>query len=122
MPIVPTIRPIICLTELSRSGLDIRPRKYFCATMFVAVCDQNFGNSTFFCSNAGPFFPGMWAPRTSHSISVERVAPRDREQAADGEAGALVDDGVDELVWVDLNRALLLYGRHLLLTSSHAEF
>src|SRR4029077_3312262 len=42
----------------------------------------------------------------------ERVAPRDREQAADGEAGALVDDGVDELVWVDLNRALLLYGRH----------
>ncbi len=75
MPIVPTIRPIICLTELSRSGLDIRPRKYFCATMFVAVCDQNFGNSTFFCSNAGPFFPGMWAPRTSHSISANGSRP-----------------------------------------------
>jgi hypothetical protein len=25
-------------------------REYFCAAMFVAVCDQNFGNSTSFCS------------------------------------------------------------------------
>ena len=68
------MRPIICLTELSRSGLDMRPRKYFCATMFVAVCDQNFGNSTFFCSNAGPFFPGMWASRDLPLDLVERVA------------------------------------------------
>src|SRR5437763_8118135 len=42
VPIVPTTRPIISLTDFSRSGLDMRPRKYFCATMFVAVCDQNF--------------------------------------------------------------------------------
>jgi hypothetical protein len=69
VPTVVTMRPIICLTERSRSGLDMRPRKYFCATMFVAVCDQNRGNSTFFCSNAGPFLPGMWASRISHSTS-----------------------------------------------------
>ena len=43
---------------------------------------------------------------------VERIAARDREQAADGEAGALVDDAVDELVGVDLDSALLLCGRH----------
>src|SRR3954451_5110286 len=29
----------------------MRPRKYFCATMFVAFCDQVVGNSTFSCSN-----------------------------------------------------------------------
>src|ERR1700750_2388758 len=31
--IVPAPRPIICLTELSRSGEPSRPRKYFWATM-----------------------------------------------------------------------------------------
>jgi hypothetical protein len=69
------MRPIICFTERSRSGLDMRPRKYFCATMFVAVCDQNFGNSTSFCSNAGPFLPGMWASRISHSTSSKGSRP-----------------------------------------------
>src|SRR5439155_18546169 len=44
---------------------------------------------------------------------VERVAARNREQAADGEAGVLVDDAVLELVGIDLNGACLLYGRHL---------
>ena len=53
----------------------MRPRKYFCATMFVAVCDQNFGNSTPFCSNAGPFLPGMSASRISHSISSNGSRP-----------------------------------------------
>src|SRR3954467_11542744 len=43
--IVSTIRPIICFTLVSRSGEPILPLKYFWATMFVAVCDQNFGNS-----------------------------------------------------------------------------
>ena len=105
-------RPIICLTEVSRSGLDMRPRKYFCATMLVAVCDQNLGNSTLRCSNAGPFLPGMNASRISHSISSNGSRPGDREQAADGEAGALVDDAVDELVGVDLDGGLLLCGRH----------
>ena len=60
--------------------------------MFVAVCDQNFGNSTSFCSNAGLSLPGMKASRISHSISVERVAAGDREVAANAEAGAVVDD------------------------------
>src|SRR5205823_777836 len=44
---------------------------------------------------------------------VEGVAARDREQTADGEAGALVDDAVRELVGIDLNGVCLLYGRHL---------
>jgi hypothetical protein len=53
----------------------MRPRKYFWETMFVAVCDQNLGNSTSFCSKAGPSLPGMWASRTSHSISSNGSRP-----------------------------------------------
>ena len=53
----------------------MRPRKYFCATMFVAVCDQNFGNSTSRCSNAGPLLPGIRASRVSHSISSNGSRP-----------------------------------------------
>ncbi len=70
-----TTRPIICLTLDSRSGELSRPRKYFWATMFVAVCDQNFGNSTPRCSNAGPLRPGMTASRISHSISSNGSRP-----------------------------------------------
>jgi hypothetical protein len=46
---------------------------------------------------------------------VERVAPFDREQPADGEAGVLVDDPVGELVGCDLV-CFVLYGRHLSLS------
>src|SRR3954447_14398464 len=53
----------------------MRPRKYFCATMLVAVCDQNFGNSTSFCSKAGPSLPGISASRVSHSISSNGSRP-----------------------------------------------
>jgi len=53
----------------------MRPRKYFCATMFVAVGDQNFGNSTSRCSNAGPLLPGISASRVSHSISSNGSRP-----------------------------------------------
>jgi hypothetical protein len=53
----------------------MRPRKYFWATMFVAVCDQNFGNSTSRCSNTGPLLPGMSASRVSHSISSNGSRP-----------------------------------------------
>ncbi len=74
-PIVSTTRPIMCLTEVSRSGEPIRPRKYFCATMFVAVCDQNFGNSTDFWSNTGLSLPGMKASRSSHSTSSNGSRP-----------------------------------------------
>ena len=69
------MRPIICFTLDSRSGEDMRPRKYFCATMFVAVWLQNLGNSTFFCSNAGPSLPGMSASRISHSTSSNGSRP-----------------------------------------------
>ena len=114
------MRVIICFTERSRSGLAMRPRKYFCATMFVAVCDQNFGNSTFFCSNVGPFLPGMLRVADLPVDLVERVAAFDREQSADGEAGVLVDDPVGELVGLSLIGlnlvCFLLCGRHLSLS------
>src|SRR3954466_12125909 len=44
--IVPATRATICLTERSRVGESSCPRKYFWATMLVAFCDQDFGNST----------------------------------------------------------------------------
>jgi hypothetical protein len=65
--IVPATRPIICLTELSRSEEPIWPRKYFWATMFVAFWDQLLGNSTFLCSNATRSPWPMRASRSSHS-------------------------------------------------------
>ena len=40
---MPATRPIICLTERSRSGEPSWPRKYFWATMLVAFCDQVVG-------------------------------------------------------------------------------
>jgi hypothetical protein len=43
--------------------------------MFVAVCDQKRGNSTFRCSKAGPSLPGMIASRSSHSISSKGSRP-----------------------------------------------
>ena len=51
------------------------PRKYFCATMFVAVCDQNFGNSTSFWSKTALSLPGMKASRSSHSTSSNGSRP-----------------------------------------------
>ncbi len=69
------MRPTICFTERSRSGEAMRPRKYFCATMFVAVCDQKRGNSTSLCSNAGPSLPGISASRSSHSTSSNGSRP-----------------------------------------------
>src|SRR5262245_44796229 len=41
--IVSTTRPINCLTERSRSGEPMCPRKYFDTTMLVACCDQGRG-------------------------------------------------------------------------------
>src|SRR5918996_927114 len=65
--IVPATRPIICLTDDSRSGVPSRPRKYFWATMLVAFCDHVTGNSTPRCSNAGSAGSPMTASRISHS-------------------------------------------------------
>ena len=83
--------------------------------MFVAVCDQNFGNSTLRCSNAGPL--RARDVRVAHLPLdlVERIAAGDGEQTADGEPGVLVDDAVDEFVGVDLNALFRLRARHLLL-------
>src|SRR5215210_3991407 len=72
---VPATRPIICLTDDSRSGEPIRPRKYFWATMLVAFCDQLFGNSTPRCSNAGLAGSPITASRISHSTASNGLAP-----------------------------------------------
>src|SRR6267378_6603708 len=66
---VSTTRSTICLTLDSRSGEPSLPRKYFDATTFVAVCDQNLGTSTPFCSKTLPLSPGMDESRSSHSTS-----------------------------------------------------
>src|SRR5688572_3768929 len=73
--IVPATRPIICLTEFSRSGESMRPRKYFWATMLVAFCDQLFGNSTPRCSNAGFSGSPIRASRISHSTASNGLTP-----------------------------------------------
>ena len=65
--------------------------------MFVAVCDQNFGNSTSRCSNAGAALAGDQRVTRLPLDLVERVAPRDREVPPRGDARLLVEDAVDEL-------------------------
>ncbi|GBC87871.1 hypothetical protein HRbin12_01889 [bacterium HR12] len=74
---VSTTREIIWRTLDSRCGVPSVPRKYFCATMFVAFCDHDFGNSTSRCSKAFPpsFRFGMTASRRSHSISSKGWTP-----------------------------------------------
>src|SRR3989442_1779794 len=71
-----TTRPISSLTERSRFGVPICPRKYFEATTLVAICDQNLGNSTSRCSKTTwPFSFEMTAVRRSHSTSSNGFAP-----------------------------------------------
>ena len=46
----------------------MRPWKYFCETILVAVCDHDLGVSTFFCSKiTSPFSEVIAAVRSSHS-------------------------------------------------------
>ena len=92
-----TTRPTICFTLDSRSGEERRPRKYFCATMFVAVWDQNFGNSTPRCSNVGPVAARDDRVAQLPLDLVERVAAGDGEEPAHAEACGLVHDGIDHL-------------------------
>src|SRR5687767_4969373 len=75
--IVSATREIICRTEVSRCGVPSGPRKYFWATMFVAFCDQDLGNSTSRCSKAFPpsLKLGMIASRRSQSISSNGWTP-----------------------------------------------
>ena len=55
-------------TERSRSGSPTWPRKYLETTTLVAICDQNFGISTSFCSNTtAPDSFVITAVRSSHS-------------------------------------------------------
>ncbi len=72
---VSTTRPIICRTECSRCGVSSWPRKYFWATMLVAVWLQKAGNSTSLCSKEGPSLPGISAWRVSHSTASNGSTP-----------------------------------------------
>ena len=95
---------------------DMRPRKYFWATMFVAVCDQNFGNSTSFCSKAGPSLPGMQRVADLPLDLVERVAARDREVATRRDRSIRIGNRVRVLVGgVYRCGGRLLCGCHLVL-------
>ena len=58
-----------------------RPRKYFCATMFVAVCDQNFGNSTVALLERRAVLARDERVAQLPLDLVERVAAGDREVA-----------------------------------------
>ena len=65
---VEATRVIICRTLTSRSGVPLFPRKYFCTTILVAVCDQSFGISTPFCSKIVlPFSLVIFASLISHA-------------------------------------------------------
>ena len=73
--IVPATREIICLTERSRTGEPSCPRKYFWATMFVAFCDHEAGNSTSACSKETLSPWPMRASRSSHSTWSNGCTP-----------------------------------------------
>src|SRR5438445_1916355 len=73
--IVSTTRSTICLTLVSRAAVPSLPRKYFDATTFVAVIDQNAGTSTPFCSKTFPASPGITASRRSQAISSYGCTP-----------------------------------------------
>ena len=66
--------------------------------MFVAVCDQNLGNSTSFWSKTGLSLPGMKASRSSHSTSSNGSRPGIVKKRSTPTLGGLVDDGVHDLV------------------------
>jgi hypothetical protein len=73
---VSATRPTIVRTELSRCGVPSVPRKYFCTTTLVAVCDQVLGNSTPRCSkNTLPSAPLITASRNSHSTVSNGSTP-----------------------------------------------
>ena len=88
--IVSTTRPISCLTDRSRSGEPMCPRKYFETTMLVACCDHDFGISTPRCSNTTvPFSLPMMASRNSHSTRSNGSLPavvKKRGNSRPGEA------------------------------------
>src|SRR5436190_2178618 len=81
-----TTRPMSWRTDFSRSGSPMWPRKYLETTTLVAICDQNFGISTSFCSNTtAPADQALAAGhRFSSYISVRSSELRRAEAAAPG--------------------------------------
>ena len=69
-------RPMSWRTLRSRSGVPSWPRKYLETTTLVAVCDQNLGISTSFCSKTfSPFSFEITALRSSHSTVSKGSTP-----------------------------------------------
>src|SRR5262249_24156320 len=69
-------RPTNWRTLVSRSGVPLLPWKYLEATMLVAVIDQFFGTSTFFCSKiTSPDSLVIAAVRYSHSTASYGETP-----------------------------------------------
>ena len=94
---VSTTRPISCLTERSRSGVPIVPRKYLETTMLVACWDQKRGISTSRCSKTTePFSLPITAERRSHSISSNGSIPsfvKKRSYSSPGAPTGAAPDG-----------------------------
>ena len=68
---------------VSRSGVPMRPRKYFEATTWVAVCDQKDGISMSVCSKKTlPDSSEIAAVRFSQSMQAVGVDAGRREVAA----------------------------------------
>ena len=79
----------------------MRPRKYFCATMFVAVCDQNFGNSTPFGAENQKHVAGDVGVARLPLDLGEGIAVGNREEAPHSGTCRLVNDCVPEVLAVD---------------------
>ena len=92
--IVSTTRPMSCLTECSRSGEPMWPRKYFETTMLVACCDHVFGISTLRCSKTTlPRSLPMTASRSSHSTSSNGSTPAVVKYRGKSSPGIVTADG-----------------------------
>ena len=73
---VSATREIICFTLVSRRDVPSGPRKYLLTTTFVAICDQNEGISTSFCSKTvSPFSLPIAAVRFSQVTSSNGWTP-----------------------------------------------
>ncbi len=96
-----TTRPIICFTLDSRSGEDMRPRKYFCATMFVAVWRPELGELDALLLEDRAVLAGDERVARLPLDLVERVAAGNREVPADAEPRGHVGDGVRERLFGD---------------------
>ena len=103
---MPATRETICLTERSRVGESSWPRKYFWATMFVAFCDHDFGNSTFVLLERD--LVAVADPRVADLPLdlLERMDARLREQPLDTQRLSHAGLRLEGCVWRRLHQKL----------------